>query len=407
MPDALLVLNCGSSSLRFALLEQGGDGTFARRYRGEASSLGHAPHFTVHTTGTAAVTQRPLPHGGDDHAVALDAVLEWLQELPEAARLVAAGHRIVHGGTTQHAPALLDAALLAQLEALVPLAPLHQPQALAAVRRLAALRPGLPQLACFDTAFHRTMPWVEQRLALPAALHAQGVQRFGFHGLSCEFIAGELARLWGERARGRIVIAHLGQGSSLCALHGLQSQATTMGFTPLDGVPMATRCGAIDAAVPLYLLERGMDVTQVRALLHEASGLRGLSGSSGDMRTLLADAQPAARDAVRYYCHHVARALASMAAAIGGLDAIVFTGGIGQHAPAVRAAILEQSAWLGVRIDGQANANASVPHGAVCITTANSRVPAWVLATDEEAVIGAHTARALLDQRSAAAGAGD
>ncbi|HTP38741.1 MAG TPA: acetate/propionate family kinase [Steroidobacteraceae bacterium] len=402
MPDALLVLNCGSSSLRFALLEQQHDGTFARRHRGEVSGLGHAPHFAVQAAdGASPVQQRSLARGGDAHAAALDAVLGWLDQLPEAARLVAAGHRIVHGGATQHAPAVLDAALLARLEALVPLAPLHQPQALAAVKRLADLRPGLLQVACFDTAFHRTMPWAEQRLALPQGLHAQGVQRFGFHGLSCEFIAGELVRLWGERARGRIVIAHLGQGSSLCALHGLASQATTMGFTPLDGVPMATRCGAIDAAVPLYLLEQGMDVAQVRRLLHEQSGLLGLSGISGDMRTLLADARAAAADAVQYYCHHVARALASMAAAMGGLDAIVFTGGIGQNAPPVRAGILERAAWLGVQVDAQANATAIVQRGAVCITGADSRVPAWVLATDEEAVIGTHTASACLQRPEA------
>jgi acetate kinase len=242
--DSILVLNCGSSSLRFALLDAQDDGSFTRR---------HSGHYT------------DLPP-----AAALDGLLDWLANLSQRPLLTAVGHRIVHGSTTHAAPAVLDATLIAQLEALV---------ALAAVRRVAAAHPGLLQVACFDTAFHRTMPWQEQRLALPERWHAAGLQRFGFHGLSYEFIAGELARLLGDRARGRIVVAHLGQGSSLCAMHALASQATSMGFTPLDGLPMATRSGALDAAVPLYLLEQGMTVAQIRELLHEQSGLLGLSGA--------------------------------------------------------------------------------------------------------------------------------
>jgi acetate kinase len=368
MAVSILALNCGSSSLRFALLARQDDGSFVRRDHGHYSDMGHA--------------------------AALDALLDRLGELPQRGELVAVGHRIVHGGT-RHAPAILDAALLSQLEALVPLAPQHQPQALAAARRLTALHPKLPQVACFDTAFHRSMPWQEQRLALPGHLHAEGVQRFGFHGLSYEFIAGELARVWGERAKGRIVVAHLGHGSSLCALRDLASQATSMGFTPLEGVPMATRSGSIDAAVPLYLQERGMDVAQIRRLLHEQSGLLALSGISGDMRELLASDRDEARQAVAYYCHHVARELASLAAAIGGLDAIVFTGGIGQNAVAVRARILEQVAWLGVRLDPRANASAGSDKPATRISAADSTVQAWIMATDEEAVIARHTWQAL------------
>ena len=377
MPDSILILNSGSSSLRFALLEQQPDGTFMRRHRGHYGDLGHAG--------------------------ALDAVLQQVDALPETARLVAVGHRIVHGGVEHSAPAVLDAALLERLKGLIPLAPLHQPQALAAVEQLAALHPGLLQVACFDTAFHRTMPWHEQRLALPATLHAAGVQRFGFHGLSYEFIVRKLPELWGERAGGRIVAAHLGQGSSLCGLHGLTSQATSMGFTPLDGVPMATRCGALDAAVPLYLADRGMSTAEIRAVLHQQSGLLGISGSSGDMRALLADPRAAARKAVDYYCHHVARAIASLAGAIGGLDAIVFTGGIGEHAPQVRAGIVARCAWLGAQLEPAANAAADPGDGAACITRAGSAVHAWVVATDEEAVIARHTVQAHLEKRGHAA----
>jgi acetate kinase len=380
VPEAILVLNCGSSSLRLALAERRPDGSFARRHHAHYDNLGHD--------------------------AALEQALAWVDALPGTPELVAVGHRIVHGGSAHHAPAVLDATLLAQLESLVALAPLHQPQALAAVRRLAALRPQLLQVACFDTSFHRTMPWHEQHLALPSALHALGVQRYGFHGLSYEYVAGELARQWGDRAQGRIVIAHLGQGSSLCALRGLASQATSMGFTPLDGVPMATRAGAVDAAVPLFLFERGMDTRAIRSVLHEQSGLLGLSGISGDMRTLLADGGNAARQAVHYYCHHVARALASLAAAVGGLDAVVFTGGIGQHAPAVRAAILQQLQWLGLQIDPAANEAAVLDNGAACITRSGSPVPAWVMATDEEAVITAHTSRVHRERTGAPHGAG-
>jgi acetate kinase len=376
VPESILVLNSGSSSLRFALLERQQDGTFARRHRGHYSDMSHAD--------------------------ALDAVLEWIDGLPEAARLVAVGHRVVHGGSEHTAPAILDAALIARLKALIPLAPLHQPQALAAVECLAALRPGLPQVACFDTAFHRTMPWPEQRLALPAALHADGVQRFGFHGLSYEFIAGRLAELWGERAGGRIVVAHLGQGSSLCAMHELTSRATSMGFTPLDGVPMGTRSGALDAAVPLYLADRGMSTAEIRTLLHEQSGLLGLSGISGDMRALLADPRAEARAAVDFFCHHVARAVASLASAIGGLDALVFTGGIGQHAPLVRARIVERCAWLGAQLEAAANEAADPHEDAACITRSGSPVHAWVVATDEEAVIARHTVQAYLGKSGAA-----
>ncbi len=369
MPDCVLVLNSGSSSLRFALLEKQQDGSFERRHRGHYGDIAHTD--------------------------ALDRVLQWMQALPEATNLVAVGHRIVHGGKEQATPAALDAALIARLKALIPLAPLHQPQALAAVEQLAARRPGLLQVACFDTAFHRTMPWHEQRLAVPAALHAAGVQRFGFHGLSYEFIAGKLEQLWGERAGARIVVAHLGQGSSLCAMHGLQSQATSMGFTPLDGVPMATRSGALDAAVPLYLLDQGMSAPQIRRVLHEESGLLGISGRSGDMRELLADTGSEARRAVDYYCHHVGREVASLAGAIGGLDHIVFTGGIGQHAPLVRERIVERCAWLGAQLEPAANQVADPHEDIACITRAGSPVHAWVMATDEEAVIARHTIQLL------------
>jgi acetate kinase len=284
----------------------------------------------------------------------------------------------------------VDQAVLAQLKELIPLAPLHQPYALHAVETLLAQRPLLPQVACFDTAFHAAMPLHEQRFALPRELMQQGIRRYGFHGLSCEYITGVLPAHLGEAAHGRVVIAHLGHGVSMTAVKERKGIATSMSFTPLDGLPMGTRSGAIDPAIVLYLLQRGMAAPDIADLLHHRSGLLGLSGVSGDMHDLLASTDPAAAEAVDFFCYRVSRELGSLAAALGGLDAVVFTGGIGEHAALVRASVCQASAWLGIEFDAQANRM-----HAARISTAGSRVSAWVIPTDEVQVIARHTAALL------------
>ncbi|HID68508.1 MAG TPA: acetate/propionate family kinase, partial [Roseibacterium sp.] len=322
---------------------------------------------------------------------ALQHILNWLEQLPSQYHVIAVGHRVVHGGMYFSQPRLVDTSILTRLRALIPLAPLHQPQALRAIDHLLSLRPRLAQTVCFDTAFHASMPMTEQLFALPRELAAQGIRRYGFHGLSYEYIASVLPDHLGERAEGRVVVAHLGHGVSLCAMHQRKSVATTMSFTPLDGLPMASRCGAIDAAVVLYLLrERGMTVDEVSDLLHHQSGLLGLSGISGDMRTLLASNSQHAAEAIALFIQRVHRELGSLAAALGGLDALVFTGGIGEHAAPVRAAICNAAAWLGIVLDENANC---VHAGR--ISTDDSRVSVWVIPTDEEQLIARHTASLL------------
>jgi acetate kinase len=301
--------------------------------------------------------------------------------------VVAAGHRIVHGADRYSAPVLLTEALLAELAGFVPLAPLHQPHNLAAVEALAALAPDLPQVGCFDTAFHRTQPALAQAFALPRALSAEGIKRYGFHGLSYEYIAGVLPQHLGPAAEGRVVVAHLGNGASMCGMIGRRSAATTMGFTALDGLMMGTRAGNLDPGVLLYLIQhKGMDVERLTRLLYKESGLLGVSDLSQDMRTLLASDRPAAREAIELFCYRATRELGSLAAALGGLDALVFTGGIGERAAPVRARICTAAAWLGLSLDEAANAT-----NATVISAAESRVAVLVVPTDEERMIAQHT----------------
>jgi acetate kinase len=323
--DAILVLNAGSSSLKFSVFRAGG-GT-AELFRGQVESL------------------------GDDDAGrerALASVLERCAAQPGDNRIVAAGHRVVHGGVKFAAPVRVDDGVLAELERLVPLAPLHQPHNLAAVRAVERLAPGLPQVACFDTAFHRTQPEVAQRFALPRRFTDEGVRRYGFHGLSYEYIASVLPRLDPRAAAGRTVVAHLGNGASLCAMLGGRSVATTMSFTPADGVVMGTRTGSLDPGVLLYLMNRhGMDAAALEHLIYHESGLLGVSGVSGDMRELLASGDPRAAEAVDLFVYRIGRELGSLAAALGGLDALVFTAGIGENAAAVRDRVVRDAGWLG------------------------------------------------------------
>jgi acetate kinase len=391
MPDALLALNAGSSSLKFALYEIGAGRHLARTATGEIEGIGTAPHLVASDAAGKTPLERRWPAGERlSHEALFDALLGEIEQRLVGDRLCGVGHRIVHGGAEFAAPTILSDEVLRRLDALVPLAPLHQPHNLAAIRAIAAVRPALPQIGCFDTAFHHDMPPAARRFGLPRSCEGEGIRRYGFHGLSYEYIAGELARLAPELHR--IVVAHLGNGASLCALQDGRSVDTTMSFTPLDGLVMGTRCGALDPGVIVYLMRRGMDAEAIEELLYHRSGLLGVSGISSDMRALLASPAAAAREAIELFVFHCARQTAALAASLGGLDAIVFTAGIGEHAPTIRAAIAERLAWLGVELDPTANAN-----GMMRIGTPASRVAALVVPTDEQLMIARHTL-ALIDR---------
>jgi len=389
MNDALLVLNAGSSSIKFALFPLAA--TIARRpaLAGQIDGIGagQGARLTAVDGAGKAVAHRPLADCNDHHQ-ALEFLLHWLDRHTDHA-VAAVGHRVVHGGEHYREPLLVDDASLEALARLIPLAPLHQPHNLEAIRALRQLQPALPQVACFDTAFHRSQPPLAQAFALPRAISAQGIRRYGFHGLSYEYIAHVLPEHLGERADGRIVVAHLGNGASMCAMKRRQSTATTMGFTALDGLMMGTRCGNLDPGVLLYLMEQqGMDSAALTRLLYHQSGLLGVSGISQDMRELLASDQAEAREAVDLFCYRIGRELGSLAAALNGLDALVFTGGIGEHAAPVREEVCAQARWLGVEIDAAANST-----GALRISAAGSGIEVLVLPTNEEWMIARHTAR--------------
>jgi acetate kinase len=384
--DAILVLNAGSSSLKFSAFGAGEDAALLAR--GRVEGLGTAPRFVLRAAGGASAEERLGPV---DHAGALGLVLDRCRELTGGRQLAAVGHRVVHGGLKFAGPVRPDDAVLAELDRLVPLAPLHQPHNLAAVRAVAGRMPGLPQVACFDTAFHRTQPEVAQRFGLPRRFADEGVRRYGFHGLSYESVAAALPRYDPRAASGRAIVAHLGNGASLCAMLGGRSVATTMSFTPADGLVMSTRCGSLDPGVLLYLMARhGLDAAALQHLIYHESGLLGVSGLSGDMRALLESTDPRAAEAVELFVYRVGREVGSLAAALGGLDALVFTGGIGENAPAVRAGVCRAAGWLGVDLDGAAN-----EAGGPRISTPGSGAAAWVVPADEERVIAAHTRRVL------------
>ncbi|GMT41132.1 MAG: acetate kinase [bacterium] len=386
---AILVINAGSSSLKFAIYAiKKRPTTLLRLYLGAIEDMDseNTARFSLLTGNAEPLEDKQIDVV--DHQQAMTWLLDWLEQHSRELRIIAAGHRLVHGGPRFTKPVRLDRQQLEQLRDYIPLAPLHMPHNLAAIEALWQLRPALSQVACFDTAFHRTMPEVEQIFALPRQYYEQGIRRYGFHGLSYEYIASVLPEYLGEQqAQGRIIVAHLGHGASLCALHRRKSMATSMSFTPLDGIPMATRPGALDPGVLLYLLrEKGLSLNALETLLNHQSGLLGLSGFSGDMRQLLADERPAAAQAITYFVHHTQRAIASLAAALGGLDALVFTAGIGENAPLIRARICQQAAWLGVDINAEANAKNRLQ-----ISLPDSRVSVWRIATNEELIIAQHT----------------
>lgn len=395
MPQAVLTLNAGSSSIKFALYDAGTSGPLRQLVRGQIEDIaqaGAAPHFSAQAPDGSILAEHRWPAGSTlDHEALLTPLLAWITAHLGQEALAAVGHRIVHGGANYDHPVRLDATVMADLEKLVPLAPLHQPHNLAAVRAIARLRPELPQVACFDTAFHHGMPATATRLALPRHYADEGVRRYGFHGLSYEYIAGRLREQAPTLAAGRVIAAHLGNGASLCAMHDGHSVDTTMGFTTLDGLVMGTRCGTLDPGAVLYLQQaHGLSAAAVEHLLYHDSGLLGVSGISNDMRTLLASDDVRAKEAIDLFVFRIAREAGALASCLGGLDGLVFAAGIGEHAAPIRAAVCARLAWLGVECDATANAR----HAAV-ISTPRSRVEVRIVATDEEAMIATHTMRLL------------
>jgi acetate kinase len=380
---AILVINAGSSSIKFCVFRLAASGVI-RDLRGQVSGLGTAPQFAL-LRGAASVARTTLS-GPVDHARALEHILGALREHLGGTEIAGVGHRVVHGGLEFMAPTRIDAAVLGKLDRYVPLAPLHQPHNLSAIRVMLDHMPGVPEIACFDTAFHRSVPEVAQLFALPPRFAAAGIRRYGFHGLSYEYIASRLPDIDARAAAGRTIVFHLGNGASMCALQGGRSVATTMGFTAVEGLPMGTRCGSLDPGVVLFLMdELKLGPRAIEKLLYHESGLLGLSGISSDMRDLLASDAPSAALALDVFVYRAVRELGSLAAALGGLDAVVFTAGVGENQPEIRGRILRQAAWLGFEIDPAANARQGP-----CVTTRDSRVAAYVVPTDEESMIARH-----------------
>ena len=392
MTDAILVLNAGSSSLKFSVFLDRAGAAPQLALRGQIEGILTQPSFVARGANGATLAESDLGAATQPgHRGAVAFLLDWLERSLGAQRLVAAGHRVVHGGLEFSTPVRVSATVLNALDRLVPLAPLHQPHNLAAIRAVAARAPELAQVACFDTAFHTAQPSLAQAFALPRRLTEAGIRRYGFHGLSYEYIAHMLPSVDPRAATGRTVVAHLGNGASMCALLAGKSAASTMGFTALDGLPMGTRCGAIDPGVLLHLLDHhGMDAHGLEQLLYHESGLLGVSGVSSDMRALLASTDAHAAEAVDLFVYRIVRELGSLAAALGGLDALVFTAGIGENTPLIRARVCAAAAWLGVELDEGANAA-----GGPCISRAGSRASAWVLPANEELMIAMHTRAAL------------
>lgn len=376
----ILTFNAGSSTVKIGLFETDGS---AVRLRAKAGIDFRAAPLQLHVAGGGSNHDVDLKGRAEDFDGVLAETFDWLAQHYDMNRVAAAGHRVVHGGDVYAGPALITDASLAEMDKLTALAPLHQPHALRLIRALRRLYPELTQSASFDTAFHATHSPLVRRFAIPRALHDQGVKRYGFHGLSYKFIAGELARRAPDSAKGKVVVAHLGSGASLCAMENGVSRDTSMGFTALDGVPMATRCGAIDPGVLLHLLgPMGRSLEEVGDILYKQSGLLGVSGISADSRSLLASGEPAAKEAIDLFTHRIAGEVSRLASTLGGLDAIVFTAGIGEHQPEIRAGVSARLGWLGLNLDDDANtANAEV------ISAAGGRIKAFVLATNEEKVI--------------------
>jgi acetate kinase len=387
MSTAIAVINAGSSSVKFSVfVESGAD--VRLQVRGQIEGLFTSPHFVARGADDTVVGEKSWGEGQRlGHDGALDFLIEFLRRRSGGATLAGVGHRVVHGGMEYAQPVRVDARVLGALEKYVPLAPLHQPHNLAPIRRLLERSPDLPQVACFDTAFHRSNAELVQMFGLPHAMFEQGVRRYGFHGLSYEYVASVLPQHSPRAATGRTIVLHLGNGASMCAMQGCRSVASSMGFTAVEGLMMGTRTGSLDPGVVLYLMDqRGMDARAIEKLLYQQSGLLGISGISSDMRTLLESREPRASLAIDLYCYRIRRELGSLAAVLGGLDALVFTAGIGENSAAIRARVLDDAAWLGVERDAAAN-DAGGPR----LTRPTSRVLGLALPTNEELMIATHT----------------
>ncbi|HTP47425.1 MAG TPA: acetate/propionate family kinase [Casimicrobiaceae bacterium] len=393
MTDAIAVVNAGSSSIKFSLFAAA-DSELELKARGQIEGIFTAPRFVAKNSAGALLAERSWGEGAKlGHEGALDHLVEFVRGEFGQLRLAAVGHRVVHGGTDFSQPVRVDAGILSALEKYVPLAPLHQPHNLSPIRLLLKRLPELVQVACFDTAFHRAQPPVAQLFALPKWLTERGVRRYGFHGLSYEYIAQTLPQYDTKAARGKAIVLHLGNGASMCAIDGGRSVASSMGFTAVDGLPMGTRCGNLDPGVMLYLMdELRMDARAIEKLIYQQSGLLGVSGISSDMRMLEASRAPDAKLAIDLFAYRVGRELGSLAAALGGIDAIVFTAGIGENSRSLRERVCRDASWLGIELDTAAN-QANGPK----ISTSGSRVAAWVIPTNEELMIARHT-QALLSR---------
>jgi acetate kinase len=389
LDSVILTLNAGSSSLKFAAFRLADAGEPRPLASGQIEGIGATPKGVVKTaSGETAELGFGQSPARVDHAAAMGAILGWLKAAGYDSSVAAVGHRIVHGGPDYAEPVLIDEATLANLRALIPLAPLHQPHNVAGIEAAMTAFPSTPQVACFDTAFHRSHAFLDDTFALPRSFYDEGVRRYGFHGLSYEFITRKLRTIAPEIARKDVIIAHLGNGASMCAVHDGRAVATTMSFTALDGLSMGTRCGQLDPGVVLYLLaEKKMSVDEVSDLLWKNSGLKGMSGLSQDMRELEASDSPAARAAIAYFVSRIRRELAGLAASVDGAEAVVFTAGIGEHSSRVREAVLTDMEWMGIRLDAEANRA-----GAQIVSAKDSPTMVFVIPTDEELMIAEHTA---------------
>ena len=389
MTNSIAVINAGSSSIKFAIYEAGS--AHSCLFRGQIEGIGVKPHFKVADAAGAVVEERSFETQSFDHAAATREIITTGRTLLKGESVIAFGHRVVHGGLDYAAPVRVTEAVLDDLAKLEPLAPLHQPHNLAPIRTIMKAAPQIPQIACFDTAFHRTQSNLAQAFALPRRFAEEGVRRYGFHGLSYEFLASRLKEIAPQLASGRIVFAHLGNGASLCAVKDGRSVAATMGFTAVDGLMMGTRCGAVDPGVILYMMQRhGMDAAAIEDLVYKRSGLLGVSGISSDMRALRGSSDPAAQEAIALFVYRIVRELGSLVAALGGLDGLVFSGGIGEHDATTRAEVVAGSRWTGASLEPARNEG-----GEGLISADDSTVAVWVIPTDEERLIARQTAEQL------------
>ena len=398
MTETILVVNAGSSSIKFQLFEVGAHDQLQRRFKGQIEGIGTRPHLLARNIQGETLVDETWPGAEVSNApAALDKVIAFLRKQIGGRLPTAIGHRVVHGGPDYSEPTIISDVVLDRLERFVPLAPLHQPNNLAPIRAILERQPRMLQVACFDTAFHRGHPEVADRFAIPKSLYAEGVRRYGFHGLSYEYISRRLGEVAPEIAKGRVVVAHLGSGASMCALSAAKSLESTMGFTALDGLPMGTRPGQLDAGVVLYLMsEKGMTAKAIERFLYNDCGLKGLSGISNDVRELLASSDPSAKLALDYFVYRIALFTGMLAAAMSGIDSFVFTGGIGENAPAIRAAVVGRLSWLGLELASKANAASELK-----ISRKRSRVACFVIPTDEELMIATHALRVLRQHASA------